>query len=56
MPRRMPQLARAFELKVAQALELANKLEVARGRLTGAVDRSLLHPERLELVYEMALF
>jgi hypothetical protein len=56
MPRPMPKLARGFELKVAQALELANKIEVARSRLTGPGDRSLLHPERIELVYEMAFF
>jgi hypothetical protein len=56
MPRQMPQLVGSFRLRVQQALELANKIELARSRLTGRKDRSLLHPERMELVYEMAFF
>lgn len=56
MPRVMPGFVAAFEQKVTQALELATKVEAARGRLSGRDDRALLHPERMELIYEMAYF
>ncbi|HEV2622589.1 MAG TPA: hypothetical protein VGU65_10945 [Frateuria sp.] len=52
----MPDLSGEFARRVRLAAELARKLEIARGRLSGRSDRALLHPERLELVYEMAFF
>lgn len=56
MPRMMPALVAQFESRVDQALALAEKIESARARLSGSTDRALLHPERLELVYELSFF
>lgn len=56
MPHMMPALMAHFEQSALRALDLVTKVETARTRLSGASDRSLLHPERLEFVYEMAFF
>jgi hypothetical protein len=52
----MPNLSGDFEAKVSQALELADKVEAARLLLVGRTQRALLHPERVEMIYEMAFF
>jgi hypothetical protein len=56
MARRMPALTSQFEARVDQAITLVSKIELARSKLGGSADRALLHPERLELVYELSFF
>jgi hypothetical protein len=56
MPRTMPPLASQFEARMLSCLDLASRVERARSRLSIGADRDLLHPDKVELVYELAYF
>lgn len=56
MPRTMPNLVAGLSQKIDQAVDLAGKIEAARLILPKAARHSMLHHERLEIVYEMAFF